>query len=199
MGRVRPKHMRKHTFVTALPTRLAALAALGLLITACGNESSEVGSPAPETDESAPAPETDKSTPIPEGEEDESTPAPEEEDDEASEETDADVELTIERTVSGEDGLAPESGFEEGTWTLTCSPADGDHPDPEAACAEIEEVGTEPFVMDTTDRVCTMQIGGPEEAHVTGHVYETEIDTEFNKRNGCEINRFGQVHTVLNP
>ena len=101
MGRVRPNHMRKHTFVTALPTRLAALAALGLLITACGNESSEVGAPAPETDESAPAPETDESTPTPEGEEDESTPAPEGEDGEASEETDADVELTIERTVSG--------------------------------------------------------------------------------------------------
>lgn len=198
MGRVRPNHMRKHTFVTALPTRLAALAALGLLITACGNESSEVGAPAPETDESAPAPETDESTPTPE-EEDEPTPAPEGEDGEASEETDADVELTIERTVRGEDGLAPESGFEESTWTLTCSPTDGDHPDPEAACAEIEEVGTEPFVMDTTDRVCTMQIGGPEEAHVTGHVYETEIDTEFSKRNGCEINRFAQVHTVLNP
>ena len=173
--------MRKHTFVTALPTRLAALAALGLLITACGNESSEVG------------------TPVPESETDESTPAPEGEDDEASEETDADVELTIERTVSGEDGLTAESGFEEGTWTLTCSPAGGDHPDPEAACAEIEEIGTEPFVMDTTDMACTMQIGGPEEAHVTGHVNETEVDTEFNKRNGCEIDRFDQVNTVLNP
>lgn len=173
--------MRKHTFVTALPTRLAALAALGLLITACGNESSEVSTPAPES----------------ETETDESTPPPEEGDDEASEE--ADVELTIERTVSADESLSPEAGYEEGTWSLTCSPAGGDHPDPEAACAEIEEVGTEPFVMDTTDMACTMQIGGPEEAQVTGHVNGTEVDTEFNKRNGCEIDRFDRVNTVLNP
>lgn len=163
--------MRKHTFATALPTRLAALAALGLLLTACGNEPTEVNAPAP--DQTAP---------------DETTP------DESAE-----VELVIERSLSEEDALTPEEGFEEDEWTLTCAPAGGDHPDPEAACAEIETVGTEPFTLDTSDAMCTMQIGGPEVVRVTGHVNGTDIDTEFNKRDGCEIERFEEVHTVLNP
>ncbi|WP_026117954.1 SSI family serine proteinase inhibitor [Nocardiopsis alkaliphila] len=173
--------MRMHTFATALPTRLAALAALGLLITACGNEPAEVDVPAPGAD--APE-ETDTDTT-----------------NEDTEGTDGDaaVELVIETSVSNEDGLTAEEGFEEGTWTLTCAPVGGDHPDPEAACAEIDEVGGEPFVMDTTDMMCTMEVGGPEEARVTGHVEDTEVDTEFNKRNGCEIDRFSQVETVINP
>lgn len=175
--------MRTHTFATALPTRLAALAALGLLITACGNEPAEVDAPAP----GAGAPEETETDAT-------------DEDDEDAEDTDggdAAVELVIETSVSGEDDLPVQEGFEEGTWTLTCSPAGGDHPDPEAACATIDEIGTEPFTMDTSDMACTMQIGGPEEAHVTGHIEDTEIDTEFNKRNGCEIARFGDVETVI--
>ena len=174
--------MRTHTFATALPTRLAALAALGLLITACGNEPAEVDAPAP----GAEAPE-----------ETETDGTEEEEDAEDTDGGDAAVELVIETSVSGEDGLPVQEGFEEGTWTLTCAPAGGDHPDPEAACAAIDEIGTEPFTMDTSDMACTMQIGGPEEARVTGHIEDTEIDTEFNKRNGCEIARFGDVETVI--
>lgn len=179
--------MRMHTFATALPTRLAALAALGLLVTACGNDSSEVSAPAPDNDndngESTEAPENDSNG--------------DEADGEAS--GDAEVELTIERSLSGDDSLEPAEGFEEGTYTLTCGPEGGDHPDAEAACAQIEEAGEEPFTLDTSDMACTMQIGGPEEAHVTGHVHGTEIDTEFNQRNGCEIERFEELDAVLNP
>jgi len=169
--------MSLHTFATALPVRLAALAALGLLITACGNEPTEVNAPAPGSDPSA----TD------------------DEGGDGSAGGDADVELTIERSLNEDESLTPESGYEEGTWTLTCAPAGGDHPDPEAACAEIDEVGDEPFVLDTGDMACTMIMGGPEVVHVTGHVGGTEVDTEFTKVNGCEVDRFETVHTVLNP
>ncbi len=185
--------MAQHTFATALPTRLAALAALGLLLTACGNEPAEVNAPASES-ESAP----DETSPSESPDDPSSaTDAP------APGETgggEAETSLTIERTLSGDEGLEPAEGYEEGVWTLTCSPAGGDHPDPEAACAEIEEVGTGPFTSgDTSDMMCTMQVGGPEVVHVTGHVGETEVDTEFNKRNGCEIERFETLSTVLNP
>ncbi|WP_017610976.1 SSI family serine proteinase inhibitor [Nocardiopsis xinjiangensis] len=174
--------MRMHTIATALPTRLAALAALGLLLTACGNESSEVSTPAPDEDG-------------------ESTTAPDENGDGADGEAsgDAGVELTIERSLSDDESLEPAEGFEEGTYTLTCAPTGGDHPDPETACEQIEEVGEEPFTLDTSDMACTMQVGGPEQAHVTGQVHGTEIDTEFNQRNGCEIERFEELDTVLNP
>ena len=176
--------MSQHTFATALPARLAALAALGLLITACGNEPAEVNAPAPGSDQS-----TDPSSP------DESAP----DTDEEGQGGDAGVELTIERALDDDESLSPEAGYEEGTWTLTCAPAGGDHPDPEAACAQIEEVGAEPFVLDTDDMMCTMIMGGPEVVHVTGHVEDTEIDTEFNKVGGCEVDRFESVETVLNP
>jgi hypothetical protein len=173
--------MAQHTFATALPVRLAALAALGLLLTACGNEPAEVNAP-----ESAPDDASPSASP---------SPSPGE-----SGGGEAETSLTIERTLSGDEGLEPAEGYEEGVWTLTCSPAGGDHPDPEAACAEIEEAGTGPFSSgDTSDMMCTMQVGGPEVVHVTGHVGGTEVDTEFNKRNGCEIERFETLSTVLNP
>ncbi|WP_017615757.1 SSI family serine proteinase inhibitor [Nocardiopsis salina] len=179
--------MRMHTLATTLPTRLAALAALGLLLTACGNDSSEVNAPAPDNDNG-------ESTEAPGNEGDD---ADNEDDGEAS--GDAEVELTIERSLSEDESLEPAEGFEEGTYTLTCGPEGGDHPDVEAACAQIEESGEEPFTLDTSDMACTMQIGGPEEAHVTGQVHGTEIDTEFNQRNGCEIERFEELDAVLNP
>ncbi|GAA0980609.1 SSI family serine proteinase inhibitor [Nocardiopsis tropica] len=177
--------MSLHTLATALPTRLAALAALGLLITACGNDPAEVNAPAPESDQT-----TEPSSPG-DGEE--------QGDDGATGGGDAEVELTIERSLNDEESLSPESGYEEGTWTLTCAPAGGDHPDPEAACARIDEVGAEPFVLDTSDMMCTMIMGGPEVVRVTGHVEDTEVDTEFNKVGGCEVDRFESVDTVLNP
>ncbi|WP_047869485.1 SSI family serine proteinase inhibitor [Nocardiopsis sp. RV163] len=175
--------MAQHTFATALPVRLAAIAALGLLLTACGNEPAEVNAPGSAPDDtSSSASET-------------ASPPPGE-----TGGGEAETSLTIERTLSGDEGLEPAEGYEEGVWTLTCSPAGGDHPDPEAACAEIEEVGTGPFTSgDTSDMMCTMQVGGPEVVHVTGHVGGTEVDTEFNKRNGCEIERFETLSTVLNP
>ncbi|NYH52627.1 MULTISPECIES: SSI family serine proteinase inhibitor [Nocardiopsis] len=180
--------MAQHTFATALPTRLAALAALGLLITACGNEPAEVNAPAPQSDET-----TSPSDPA-ETSSGEPSEAPS-----SGEAGDAEVRLTIERSLSGDEALTPAEGYEEGVWTLTCAPVGGDHPAPEEACAQIEEVGVDPFVLDTSDMTCTMQVGGPEVAHVTGHIGETTIDTEFNKRNGCEIERFETVEKVLNP
>jgi hypothetical protein len=177
--------MAQHSFATALPVRLAALAALGLLLTACGNEPAEVNAP-----ESAPDGTSPSASPS-----DAASPSPGE-----SGGGEAETSITIERTLSGDEGLEPAEGYEEGVWTLTCSPAGGDHPDPEAACAEIEDVGTGPFSSgDTSDTMCTMQVGGPEVVHVTGHVGGTEVDTEFNKRNGCEIERFETLSTVLTP
>ncbi|MFI6579110.1 SSI family serine proteinase inhibitor [Nocardiopsis sp. NPDC050513] len=185
--------MAQYPSVTALPTRLAALAALGLLlITACGNEPDETSTVAP--DASSPSEPSTPGDASPEESPDGQTGSS---DQESGEE--AAVSLVIERTLGEDQSLSPEPGYEEGTWTLTCSPVGGDHPDPESACAEIEEVGTEPFLLDTTDMMCTMQMGGPEVVDVTGHIDGTEIDTEFNKVGGCEIDRFETVSTVITP
>ncbi|MEV2278928.1 SSI family serine proteinase inhibitor [Nocardiopsis sp. NPDC049922] len=189
--------MAQYPSVTALPIRLAALAALGLLpITACGNEPDGASTVSPDasspSEPSTPDDASPEQSPDDTGEGDGT-------DDQTGSDQEAAVSLVIERTLGDDQSLSPEAGYEEGTWTLTCSPVGGDHPAPEAACAEIEEVGTEPFLLDTTDMMCTMQMGGPEVVHVTGHIDGTRIDTEFNKVGGCEIDRFETVDAVITP
>ncbi|WP_116247933.1 SSI family serine proteinase inhibitor [Nocardiopsis sp. FIRDI 009] len=197
--------MAHYPSVTAPPTRLAALAALGLLlITACGNEPDEVNAGAPDTS----SPSEPTTPPTAESENDASpeeapdgTGAGDGTDGQMPVDTDPDAatSLVIERTLAEGQSMPSEPGYAEGTWTLTCSPVGGDHPDPEAACAEIEEVGTEPFLLDTTNMMCTEQYGGPEVVSVTGHIDDVLIDTEFNKNGGCEIDRFEDVRTVIAP
>lgn len=169
--------MAQHTFTAALPARLTALAAVVLLAAACGNGPSGTAPGSPGDGGSAPST-TEQDAPPGEGE---------------------GTELAIERSLDGE--AAPGLDFQEGTWTLTCAPAGGDHPAPEEACARIDEVGTDPFVSDGQDKdvPCTLQYGGPEVVRVTGHIDGTEIDTEFTKQNGCEIERFDTVAEVVDP
>lgn len=115
-------------------------------------------------------------------------------------ETAPQTKLTIELSLGeeGDAGLAPDD-FEPGTWTLTCAPAGGDHPDPEAACADLQEVGVEGFAEVPDDRMCTQIYGGPQTARVSGHVAGTEVETTFGRANGCEIDRYDAMGTVLAP
>ncbi len=124
------------------------------------------------------------------------SPSPDSGDSEEAPET----ELTIELSSNGaDDSEAGLEDFEPGTWTLTCSPDGGDHPDPEAACADLEEVGPNGFDEVPDDQMCTHIYGGPQTAQVTGHLAGTEVDTEFSRADGCEIDRFDSMGTVLTP
>ncbi|WP_017556485.1 SSI family serine proteinase inhibitor [Nocardiopsis baichengensis] len=107
------------------------------------------------------------------------------------------TELSIEITYA--DDPPAEGDTDPKSWTLTCGPAGGDHPDPEAACADLEEVGAEGFEEVPEDQACTFQMGGPEVAEVSGHVGETEVSTEFDKSGGCEIDRYEDMGAVLAP
>ncbi|MBB6174299.1 hypothetical protein HNR23_004359 [Nocardiopsis mwathae] len=111
----------------------------------------------------------------------------------------AGTELTIEITYEEGSELTPEDAAPR-EWTLTCSPAGGDHPDPEQACADLEKAGgPEAFAEVPDDQVCTHIYGGPEIAAVSGHVDGTEIDTVFNRSGGCEIARYDDMGAVLEP
>ncbi|WP_017626414.1 SSI family serine proteinase inhibitor [Nocardiopsis chromatogenes] len=107
------------------------------------------------------------------------------------------TELTIEITYA--DDPPAEGGTEPKDWTLTCGPAGGDHPDPEAACADLDEAGAEGFEEVPEDQACTYEMGGPEIAEVEGHVGGTDVSTEFNKSGGCEIARYEEMGAVLTP
>ncbi|WP_238580818.1 SSI family serine proteinase inhibitor [Streptomonospora alba] len=119
------------------------------------------------------------------------------------------TELTIRITTepgagpSGEAEPSPvpsPSPSEPATWQLTCEPAGGDHPSPEAACSDLAEAGgAEAFEEVPESSPCTFIYGGPQVARVEGHVGDTSIDTEITKADGCELQRYEDLGAVLAP
>jgi hypothetical protein len=82
------------------------------------------------------------------------------------------------------------------TWTLTCDPAGGDHPNPAAACAALAKA-PRPFTPVPKDQQCTMIYGGPEQATVTGTWKGKPVNAKFNRKNGCELARWTALDPVL--
>lgn len=99
----------------------------------------------------------------------------------------AELTVTLDETGEGETR----------TWTLTCAPAGGDHPDPEAACEALARGGLDAFEPTPRDVACTEQWGGPQRATVTGTVDGTRVDAEFSRINGCEISRWETLAPLL--
>lgn len=85
------------------------------------------------------------------------------------------------------------------TYTLTCEPIGGDHPDAEAACAAIAVGGLAAFEPTPMGVACTEQWGGPQTATVTGTVAGEAVTAEFNRTNGCEISRWDALAPLFGP
>lgn len=85
----------------------------------------------------------------------------------------------------------------EQTWTLTCDPAGGSHPNPATACAELAAATTDPFRPTPPDRACTMIYGGAQTATITGTYRGRTVDASYARGNGCEIARWEAVASVL--
>ena len=101
--------------------------------------------------------------------------------------------LTIVLDLNG-----PEGEGSTRTFTLTCDPAGGDHPDPAAACAALEAAGgASAFEPVPKDVACTEIYGGPQTAQVTGTVGGTTVDAVFSRVNGCEIGRWDALAPLL--
>jgi hypothetical protein len=83
------------------------------------------------------------------------------------------------------------------TWTLTCDPPGGDHPDPAAACAVLEAQGAAALPPVPQDRMCTMNFGGPETATITGTWKGAPVKSALSKGNGCEIARWKSLSGLL--
>jgi hypothetical protein len=90
--------------------------------------------------------------------------------------------LTI--TLIADDGVDPE------TYTLKCDPPGGDHPQPAEACKALAAAGAEVFEPVAKDQVCTDLYGGPQTATVKGTYKGKKVDAEFERTNGCEIDRW---------
>ncbi len=84
------------------------------------------------------------------------------------------------------------------TYTLTCEPAGGDHPDAEAACAAIAAAGgAAAFAPTPMGVACTEQWGGPQTATVTGTVAGEAVAADFSRTNGCEISRWDALEALF--
>jgi Subtilisin inhibitor-like len=72
-------------------------------------------------------------------------------------------------------------------FTLFCGDAaQGDHPEPAAACARVLRMDT-PFEPLPDDRICTELFGGPQTARVTGTWQGDEVDVQLSREDGCAI------------
>ena len=97
--------------------------------------------------------------------------------------------LTI--TVVADEGAAPQ------TYELECDPAGGDHPQPAEACTALDNAGAEVFEPVAKDQMCTQVYGGPQTATVRGTYEGDNVDAEFNRANGCEIDRWERLGTTV--
>lgn len=88
----------------------------------------------------------------------------------------------------------------DGTWELYCHPEGGTHPDVRGACALLDRSarwGRDLFAPVPQGSACTMQYGGPATARVTGVWAGRRVDAAYDRRNGCEIDRWNQLVPLL--
>ena len=96
----------------------------------------------------------------------------------------------LEVQVVADEGAAPQ------TWTLTCEPTGGDHPDPEGACADLAQEQM-PFAPLPSDAVCTEIFGGPQTATVRGTYRGEPASLALSRTDGCRIAQWDRLGTVL--
>lgn len=99
------------------------------------------------------------------------------------------TDLTV--SVTAKPGAKPHE------WTLKCNPPGGSHPDAKKACAALAK-SKNPFKATPKNRMCTQIFGGPQKAKIDGTWNGAKVDATFSRKNGCEIDRWNAIKTVLN-
>lgn len=69
--------------------------------------------------------------------------------------------------------------------------------DPAAACQALERYGAAIFWPTVQNRNCTMQMGGPQVARVTGIFKGQGVDKTFDQSNGCEISDWNALSALF--
>lgn len=101
--------------------------------------------------------------------------------------------------AAGETSLTIVVDGDATTWRLTCAPPGGDHPDPAAACAVLEQNGEQALPPVGKDQMCTQVYGGDQTARVTGSWRGAPVDSRFSLTDGCEIGRWRSLAGLLPP
>lgn len=84
------------------------------------------------------------------------------------------------------------------TWTLTCDPPGGDHPDPAAAC-RVLDAARAPFAPVPRGMQCLQVYGGPQTATIEGTWRGQPVRAAYRRTDGCEIARWDRLAAVLGP
>jgi Subtilisin inhibitor-like len=82
------------------------------------------------------------------------------------------------------------------SWTLRCAPVAGTLPRRGSACRRLARI-SRPFAPVPRDAACSQIYGGPQVALVTGSFRGREIRATFNRKNGCEIERWDRVRFLF--
>jgi hypothetical protein len=100
---------------------------------------------------------------------------------------------TSQLTIVVDDGAG-----ETTTWTLTCDPAGGTHPDPEEACAAVDghRSALNPVPK---GKMCAQVYGGPESATVTGTWRGEQILATLSRTDACQTARWDALVGLLPP
>ncbi|MEV7690187.1 SSI family serine proteinase inhibitor [Streptomyces bungoensis] len=91
-------------------------------------------------------------------------------------------------------------GGRNGRYVVFCHPEGGRHPDAAGACRMLDartRWGRDTFAPVAPGAICAMVHGGPATAHVTGAWAGRPVDAWFDRRDGCEIERWNRMVPLL--
>jgi Subtilisin inhibitor-like len=82
------------------------------------------------------------------------------------------------------------------TWTLTCEPVGGTHPDPEGACTALTDhlSALNPVPK---DKMCAQVYSGPERATISGTWQDEQVFATLSRVNSCETARWDALVPLL--
>lgn len=83
------------------------------------------------------------------------------------------------------------------TYTLSCPQGTGTLRKARAACSRLRQVSVKAFAPVPAGTACTEIYGGAQVAHVSGRFAGKKIDADFNRTNGCEIERWSRLAFLL--
>lgn len=155
--------------------RVATFLAVGLVLTtaACAGGGSPVATP------SAPG-STTPASPTPGG----SSPAPSSSPPSSSPPSSSGPAGDSALTVVVDDGAGGLT-----TWTLTCEPVGGDHPDAAGACVALDGHSNALNAV-PKNRMCAQVYGGPERATITGTWRGEQVFAVLSRTDACETARW---------
>jgi hypothetical protein len=85
-----------------------------------------------------------------------------------------------------------ENALRATSYTLRCNPGGGTLPRRAAACRRLAQLKA-PFAGVPKNVACTEIYGGPQKAVVVGRFRGRLVRATFNRRDGCEIDRWNRV------